>query len=156
MTPEQVQYGLITVLILVACYTDLTIQKIKNWLTFPMMAGGSVLSFWLLDAWWAGAAGVLAAMLVCYFPWRTGVIKAGDVKMLMAAGALLGARPAMLAMVWMLVIGVPTGLAVLWWKGRLGNLKKVAAREEVEVTVVAHAPVVGAGILVAMLWPDLV
>ncbi len=145
----------IGVLILVACYTDLTTQKIKNWLTFPVMAIGAVAAHWTLGGWWLGAAGVVTAMLACFFPWRMGAIKAGDVKMLMAAGALLGPLPALRATLWMLFLGVPIGIAILAIKGRLGNVKRVVQGEGAPPTVVAHAPVVGLGILAAMTWPDL-
>jgi prepilin peptidase CpaA len=156
LTPELFQKIAIGVLIAVACYTDLTIQKIKNWLTFPTMAIGTVLSFWTLGSFWLGAAGVLAGMAACFFPWKLGAIKAGDVKMLMAAGALLGPVPALRATVWMLFLGIPVGLLVLAVKGKLGNVKRVVVDgQKAEATVVAHAPVVGMGIIAAMTWPGL-
>ncbi len=156
MNAELIQRIAVGLLIAIACYTDLTTQKIKNWLTFPTMAIGIVLSHWTLGAFWLGPAGILAAMAACFFPWRLGAIKAGDVKMLMAAGALLGPVPALRATVWMLFLGIPVGLLVLAVKGRLGNLKRVVIEgQKAEVTVVAHAPVVGMGIIAAMTWPGL-
>lgn len=156
LDPVLVQRACIAVLIVVACYTDLTTQKIKNWLTFPTMLVGMVAAHWTLGGWWLGAAGVLAALGATYFPWRMGAIKPGDVKMLMAGGALLGPHGALLATLWTLILGIPAGLAVLAWKGRLGNIKRVVVDgKKDEATVVAHAPVVGAGIVAAMAWPGL-
>lgn len=144
----------VAVLIGGACYTDLRTQKIRNALTLPMMAFGALAAPWTLSAWWAGAAGVGVALAAAFLPWRGGAIKAGDVKMLMAAGALLGPDAAWRATLWTLLLGVPAGLAVLAWRGRLGNIARVL-RGGQDATVVAHAPVVGAGIVTAMLlrWP---
>lgn len=157
-TSEWVQHGLLAVLITVACYTDLTTQKIKNWLTLPMIGVGSLGAFWMLGVWWAGVLGVVVTLGVCYFPWRLNAIKAGDVKLLMAVGALFGPELGALATLWTLTLGVPAGLLVLAIKGRLGNIKAVLIdKTAVEPTVVAHAPVVALGIVVALWgrWPDL-
>lgn len=76
-----------------------------------------------------------------WIPWRLGAIKPGDVKMLMGAGTILV---------------VPVGLAVLAWEGRLGNVNRVIVdRNTNRATAVPHAPVGGAGIVAAMVWPSL-
>lgn len=139
-----------------ACATDLRTQTIRNTLTLPMMAAGTLAAPWTLDAPWSGAAGVGVALAAAFLPWRGGALKAGDVKMLMAAGAWLGPGAAARATLWTLVLGVPAGLAVLAWRGRLGRVGRVLRGGEAP-TVVAHAPVVGAGIVAAMLldWPAL-
>ncbi len=153
--PRVVQQALIAVLIVVACYTDVTTMKIKNWLTLPIMALGSALAFWTLGAWWLGVAGLLTALVVAFLPWHTRVLSAGDVKMLMAAGALLGPHLAISATLWSLCIAVPAGLAALLYKRRLGNLKRVLVDGKTEeATMLWHAPVLGAGIVVAMVWPN--
>ena len=153
MTPERAQWIVITALLLVACYTDLTTQKIRNWLTVPTMIVGAAVSFYTLDAWWLGSAGMAAALLATVLPCWMGVIKAGDVKLLMAAGAWLGPANAIQATLWMLILGVPAGIAVLVWTRRLANVRSVLLEGRSEAaTVVAHAPVVAAGILTAMLW----
>lgn len=153
MTPERAQWIVVTALLLVACYTDLTTQKIRNWLTVPTMIVGAAVSFYTLDAWWLGSAGMAAALLATVLPCWMGVIKAGDVKLLMAAGAWLGPANAIQATLWMLILGVPAGIAVLVWTRRLANVRSVLLEGRSEAaTVVAHAPVVAAGILTAMLW----
>jgi hypothetical protein len=56
------------------------------------------------------------------------------------------------------MLALPAGLAVLAYRGRLGNLWKFwVKREKGEVTEAIHAPVVAAGILLARLqpWPNL-
>ena len=153
MTPERAQWIVVTALLLVACYTDLTTQKIRNWLTVPTMIVGAAVSFYTLDAWWLGSAGMAAALLATVLPCWMGVIKAGDVKLLMAAGAWLGPTNAIQATLWMLILGVPAGIAVLVWTRRLANVRSVLLEGRSEAaTVVAHAPVVAAGILTAMVW----
>ena len=153
MTPETARWIAVSVLIVVACYTDLTTQKIRNWLTFPTMLLGTCAAFYVLGAWWLGAAGVAVALATTVLPWRAGAIKAGDVKMLMAAGAWIGPTHALQATLWTLILGIPAGIAVLIWKRRLGNVRRVIVEgHSAEATIVAHAPVVAAGILTAMVW----
>lgn len=144
------------VLMLVACWTDIHTRKIKNWLTFPCMAIGLV--WWLPSATpWAGAAGVGLVLLACLPLWRIGpVFSAGDVKMLMAAGALLGPADGLRAVLWSLVCGLPAGVLVLALRGRLGRIGDVL-RGRAEATMLWHAPVLTAGILLTRLqpWPIL-
>lgn len=139
-------------LCVVAIVTDWRERKIKNWLTFPTMAWGA--AWWALATpqWWGGVAGVLLGFLVAMPFWRfLPALKAGDVKMLMAGGALLGPEAAIRAVLLTLVLGLPAGILVLAVKGRLGRLVRFLKREEatIEPTVVMHAPVVAAGLLAA-------
>lgn len=146
------------VLIVHACWTDLRTQKIKNYMTFPVMVAGIVLSGVFGGAWWVGIAGwvIAVAMTVPAFAFGR-ALNAGDVKMLAAAGALLGPEAAARACLFTFMLGLPAGLIVLAVKGRLGNLGRFAQGDRSSPTVVAHAPVVALGILLARLqpWPNL-
>lgn len=149
----------LAVLLLGAVYTDVTTGKIRNVLTFPVMALGIAMAPFTQAHWFDGALGLLAAMLLAIPAWRLGrALHAGDVKMLMAAGALLGPEAALRAVLFTYILGFPAGIAVLAYRGRLGNLYRMfVKREKVEPTEAIHAPVVAAGILVARLqpWPEL-
>lgn len=136
----------------VACWTDVRTRKIKNWLTFPTMLAGVLLSA-AGPTWWAGAAGLGVCLLVCLPLWRIGpVLSAGDVKMLMAAGALLGPEDGLRAVLWTLVCGLPAGLLALGLQGKLRAVPDVL-RGKAPPTLLWHAPVVSAGILLARLQP---
>ena len=149
----------LAVLILGACYTDFTTKKIRNVLTFPVMALGVGLAPLYSDDPLSGLYGLLAAAAVAIPAWRFGkALHAGDVKMLMAAGALLGAEGGIRAGLFTYVLALPAGLAVLAYRGRLGNIYKFwIKRDKSEVTEAIHAPVVAAAILCARLqpWPNL-
>ena len=142
-----------------AVYTDWTTRKIRNVLTFPVMALGIALAPFTQPHAYDGLLGLLAAMVLAIPAWRFGrALHAGDVKMLMAAGALLGPEAALRAVLFTYLLGFPAGLAVLAYKGRLNNLYRLfIKREKVEPTEVIHAPVVALGILAARLqpWPEL-
>lgn len=139
-------------LCVVAIATDWREQKIKNWLTFPVMGWGCLFWVFATPQWYGGLVGVLVAFLVAMPFWRfLPALKAGDVKMLMAGGALLGAEAGARAVLLTLVLGLPAGILVLAVKGRLGRLWRFYQRKEgdLEPTVVMHAPVVAAGLLAA-------
>jgi prepilin signal peptidase PulO-like enzyme (type II secretory pathway) len=147
------------VLLVGAVYTDWTTGKIKNLLTFPVMALGVAIAPLLAPGVFDGALGLVVAMLAAIPAWRLGrALHAGDVKMLMAAGALLGPEAALRAVLFTYILGFPAGLAVLAYRGKLGNLYRMfIKREKVAPTEAIHAPVVAAGVLLARLqpWPDL-
>lgn len=143
-------------LVLVACWTDVRTRKIKNWLTFPVAAVGVVLTGWAGPPW-AGVVGLFGVLLVCVPLWRIGpVLSAGDVKMLAAAGALLGLEDGLRALLWTLVFGLPAGVIALAALGRLGKVREVVAGKA-PPTMLWHAPVIGAGIAAARLqeWPGI-
>lgn len=153
----------LAVLLVHACWTDLRTQKIKNYMTLPVMAAGVVLSAVFapqagghaLD----GVGGWIVALLLTIPAWAFGrALNAGDVKMLAAAGALMGPEMTVRAVLFTFVLGLPAGLLVLALKGRLRNLHTFWVKgDRSQATVVAHAPVVALGILLARLqpWPDL-
>lgn len=84
---------LVLALFLCACaYTDGTRGKILNKYTFPaMLAGlGFHAAFGGLPALGWSALGLAVGFGLQFVPWRLGLAKAGDVKLLMGVGALKG------------------------------------------------------------------
>lgn len=142
----------LVLLMAIACWTDIRTRKIKNWLTFPTMLVGVALAL-AGPTWWTGLAGIAACLVVCLPLWRIGpVLSAGDVKMLMAAGALLGPADGLRAVLWTLVCGLPAGILALAVQGKLRSVPDVL-RGKAPPTMLWHAPVVSAGILIARLQP---
>lgn len=114
--------------LVVASYTDLRWTWIPNALVFPMMFLGFLLG--ALD----GRLGMVALgwllATVLYVPlWQVGISKAGDAKLMMAIGALMGLHAAMEAVAWTAILYVPVQLVVLAVRGRLGNLVATARYE---------------------------
>ena len=142
----------LVLLMVIACWTDIRTRRIKNWLTFPTMLLGIALAL-AGPAWWSGLVGAAACLLVCLPLWRIGpVLSAGDVKMLMAAGALLGPGDGLRAVLWTLVCGLPAGILALAVQRKLRSVPDVL-RGTAPPTMLWHAPVVSAGILIARLQP---
>jgi prepilin peptidase CpaA len=83
---------LLTLLVLVAGYFDIRFRRIPNWLVFPAVLTGIALNSFLFE--WAGLKasllGIGFAALV-YFPmYLLRGMGAGDVKLMMAVGSLVG------------------------------------------------------------------
>jgi prepilin peptidase CpaA len=90
---------------LIAVFWDLKYRKIPNWLTYPAIVFGIILNLaFNSKPWYFSLAGLLAGFLILLIPYMFGGIGAGDVKLLMALGAFLGAG----SVVW---IGLYGGIA---------------------------------------------
>ena len=148
----------LAVLLVAACATDLRARRIPNVLTLPAMALGAGVAPLYDVQWWQGLAGIGIAFVAAFPAWRFGgALRAGDVKLLMAAGSLVGWQIALRATLFSYALAVPFGLLVLAYRGRLGNLWRFWVRgERTEVTLVAFAPVIVAAVLLARLqpWPE--
>lgn len=99
----------------VAVYTDLKSQRIPNGLTFPAMCcalahhglarGADGLLF--------GLAGLGLGLALMLGPYLSGLMGAGDVKLMAAVGALLGPGPGLEAFLYACLAGGIYALAVL-------------------------------------------
>lgn len=105
----------------VTSWTDLRTQRIRNVHTFPTMLLGLI-----LQTMGAGTAGLWMALLgigagfLGMSPlYAMGIMKAGDVKLAMALGALMGGWEILRAVVLSFVLYLPVGLVVLLLSGRL-------------------------------------
>jgi prepilin peptidase CpaA len=118
------------IVLVVATFTDLRSRRIPNWLVFPFMLAGIVVSPWRQN-WpsfgrfgWHGIgqsfAGFGVGLLVCGFFFWMGGMGAGDVKLCAAIGAWIGPSQLVLALV---MTGLAGGVMVLAWavQGRFLN-----------------------------------
>ena len=83
----------------------------------------------------------------------------GDVKLLMAVGALTGPDMALRAVLFSLAMNLVYGLAILAYKGRIRRLTQfLGPGEKPEPTVVAYAPAIVMAVLLVRLqpWPTLI
>jgi Flp pilus assembly protein protease CpaA len=132
-----------------ASYTDVRTGKIKNVLTFPPMFGAH---------WWDGAAGLATGLGIGVLLWKFGgAYHPGDVKLVMAAGALLDPETILRGIVLGLLLNVPVALWVLVARGRLGHFFRFWLKgERKETTRMVFGPVIAAGVALARLqpWPN--
>lgn len=123
-------------LLAVAVYTDTRWQKVPNALTFGVMAValvvGPVLALVqqggeaVFPAFLAALLGILAAFVPGFVFWNLGgAMKAGDAKLLMAMGAILGPFEVLRVFVLVLLVQIPVGFVQLWRAGRLRSLYRV-------------------------------
>lgn len=110
----------------ISAITDAARGKILNVVTFPMMALGVVIHLVSGADPWLGLVGLGAATLLHVPLWIGGIHKAGDAKLLMGVGALVGWREMLEATFWLAVLYVPIALAVLAARGRLPQLAHAA------------------------------
>jgi len=108
----------------VAAWSDLRSRRIPNGLTLPVLVGALCLHSALhsgqgLLLSLAGAVAAGALLLPGYALRFTG---AGDVKLLMAVGALLAFPAGLVVGLVSLVLGGLLGIVVALWKGRLGEV----------------------------------
>ncbi len=120
----------------VAVYTDTRWSKVPNALTFGVMGLALVLgpALAVVQQGWAAAPpallsaflGILAAFGPGFLFWRLGgAMRAGDVKLLMAMGAVFGPFEVLRIFVILLVVQIPVGFIQLWRAGRLRSFFRV-------------------------------
>ncbi|WMW65074.1 A24 family peptidase [Nitratidesulfovibrio liaohensis] len=131
--------------LLVAVTTDLRAMRIPNWLTFPAMLAGVVANA-ALGAWTGGLSGAWDGLLfslsgfglglgLMLIPFLLRVMGAGDVKLLAAAGAFLGAETVFRAFIWTSLAGGVYALGVLAF--HLPQLRAVLRSLRVSVELLA-------------------
>lgn len=149
--------------LLIAVVTDLRSQKIYNWLTFSLMLAG--LGFGLATgALGAAAMGLGVAFVLHFVLFALKVDRAGDAKLMMGVGAMVGVVDMLEASLWAFVLFAPMGLVVLAIRGKLGNFlaalkwtatkllrPNMAAGERPEGTPLAKAPAILLGVAIARL-----
>ncbi len=117
---------LILALLAVSVYTDQKSGKVLNKITFPAMLCGIILA--CLDNGMKGLADSLSGMAIglalFIIPFIMGLLGAGDVKLLMAVGALLGPNMTFQSFLFGSLFGGLMSLFVAWKRGVLsGTLK---------------------------------
>lgn len=146
-------------LLLGASYTDLRTGKIKNVLTFPVMLCGVLMSPLFGAHWYDGALGLLTGLAAGVVLWKFGgAYHPGDVKLVMAAGALLDPETILRAMLVGLVLNFPVAIAVLAARGRIGHFVRFWVKgERKETTRMVFGPVIAVGVVLARVqsWPNL-
>lgn len=113
------------VILLIAVVTDLKSMRIPNWLTFPSMLLGLAYHGATrgLDGLVFAVSGLALGLALMLLPFLLRVMGAGDVKLMAAAGAFLGAAEVLRAFIWTSLAGGVYALVVLLF--HLPQLKAV-------------------------------
>lgn len=103
---QLIKYIIITVASLYAAYTDYKYYKIKNSTTVTVAMLGFVLS--LFDSnifWWESLLGFLLPFFICLVFYIFKMLRAGDVKLFMCIGAVMGYKWILNCMIASVLIG---------------------------------------------------
>lgn len=124
------KHCLLLTLLIVCAYTDLLRGKVYNWCTYPAIGFGLALAF-VLDGFHPGSCpylvnsifGLLLAAAVYALPYFRGWLGGGDMKLVVAVGAVAGAQTAghlfiVYATLYAALMGAILGMAVLIWRGQ--------------------------------------
>jgi len=133
------RHCLLFAVLIVCVYTDLARGKIYNWCTLPAILAGLLVNYvlgGLLDGGWAGAnlgssaLGLAIGGVILGWPYLRGSIAAGDVKLMLAVGAIGGMHRFFLlyAFLYSALIGALMALLALLWHGKLWEGVKGAVR----------------------------
>lgn len=114
---------ILAVLLTIAVGFDLRSQRIPNWLTAPAAIAGLAVSVTPDGIGLTQSMGGLAIALACLLPlYALRAMGAGDVKLMGAAGTLLGMKGAFVAALYTLALGGLLTLAYAWKAGALTRL----------------------------------
>lgn len=159
------EYGLLTLTLVVALATDLRGRRIPDVLTYPAMALALGLRAWFEGLGddvtlgvFSGAVGLVAAggwfALFAAFSKGMGW---GDVKLAAVVGACLGVPLVLSALIFISLVGALQAVVALLWNGGLGEtLRSVITRGSEEPPTsrkqIPYAVAIALGSLWAMWW----
>lgn len=116
-------------MVAVAVYTDVRVGKIHNWLTVPFAGAGLVLNAvdTGLDGLITSLLGIAVGLGVFVFSSLFGrILGGGDIKLLMAIGAIQGPAFLLWTIVYMAIIGGVLAIGVaLWRREFMASLKRL-------------------------------
>jgi len=108
----------------IAIATDLRKFKVYNALTVPMLVGGIL--YHTITNGWSGLllsiAGLSLGFLVLFVPYLLGAMGAGDVKLLAAIGAWVGASPTVSILIVSLLLTACYSVILLIVQGRIYDI----------------------------------
>lgn len=116
----------LTVGLMIAVFSDLSVHRIPNAVTFGMVIVALVLHTWFGQ--WEGLVFSLAGLfagLLCFLPFYAfAAMGAGDVKMLAAVGAVVGAKAVFIAGLMTVIAGGVLALVYVTVRGGLPALAR--------------------------------
>lgn len=144
-------------------------QKVPNVLTFSLMVIGVAAQWWFGQGVVYGLTGLGAAFAIHFALYVLGLEGAGDAKLMMGVGALIGWNEMIEATIWRYVFHVPFAVIVLSVKGRWANFmaaarwtmdkaRGVEVGERPEPTYMPFAPLILVGTIAALSseWLDFI
>lgn len=153
---ETIRYAALVLLALVSGYTDFRYQKVYNWVNYPALLLGLLLAAaqalteqnteLIVSPWTWYFADAIGGAVFCLFIMGTtyvmGGLGFGDVKLMVAAGALAGFVLSIHILMLSILTGVAIGVSTIIWKGKVREMvrrsfeyRKVFRRQKLEDSV---------------------
>jgi prepilin peptidase CpaA len=121
----------LSLVVLVAAFTDLRSRRIPNWLTLPALPAGIAAQTVYGDGFWPGVLGAIAGFAALLLLFLAGAGGAGDVKLFSVVGSFVGIRNLLAVFVLVALIG---GVAAVVVSLRAGALTRVLKNSLLIVT----------------------
>jgi len=123
--------------LIISFYTDIKDRRILNVITLPAIVLGLVLNLIVGDTILSGLLfsiyGIMLGFIILFIPYIMGGIGAGDVKLLMAIGALMGPRFTFYTAIYMgLIGGVLAAFQLIKAKRLIFTIKKILYLNKVD------------------------
>ena len=138
----------LALLLTFAVYSEIKHSRIPNWLTLSGMGAGLVLGYLQgMPAFWLSLGGLLIGFGFLFLFYIFGWVGGGDVKLMGAAGALMGAKLIQPALFYTALVGVCLAFMMViwrkdWWARVGGGLRRLAFwRQEASGQPVIMEPV---------------
>ena len=112
----------LSLVVLIAAFTDLKSRRIPNWLTMPALPVGLLAQTVYGDGFWQGLLGALGGFAALFALFVAGAGGAGDVKLFTVVGSFVGIRNLVTVFVLVALIG---GVAAVVVSLRAGALTRV-------------------------------
>src|SRR6267378_1290852 len=111
MPPMPIRVTL-SLVVLIAAFTDLKSRRIPNWLTLPALPIGILAQAVYGDGLWQGLLGALGGFIALFALFAVGAGGAGDVKLFTVVGSFVGIRNLLVVFVLVAIIGGIAGVVV--------------------------------------------
>lgn len=154
----------------IAVYTDVKSHKIYNWLTFPTLFVGLIMSFFngigIVDS----LLGFVGAFAISLFLYITKGIYGGDVKLIAAIGAWIGKAMVIKTFIWIFICGGLLSILFTLKNGTFGpTMSKIGRfflaiiipgmkpQKELEETINEYVPygiAISSGTIISVLFPN--
>jgi prepilin peptidase CpaA len=125
----------LSLVVLIAAFTDLKSRRIPNWLTLPALPVGLVAQAVYGDGFWQGLFGAIGGFAALFALFAVGAGGAGDVKLFTVVGSFVGIRNLVTVFVLVALIGGVAGVVV---SVRAGALTRVLKNTFLIVTSFGH------------------
>jgi prepilin peptidase CpaA len=111
----------VSIVVLVAAFTDVRTRRIPNWLTLAGVCSGLAVN--TMISGWAGlrmsASGMLLGFGAYFILYALRAMGAGDVKLMAAVGAIVGPSHWLLVFIASAAAGGVLAIGLMVWKGRV-------------------------------------